>query len=67
MSAAVSDQTRRNRVAGGRKAALATKAKRVRRSARYGPDGSHRGSAPVDWDFAGVLARLRTAVAARGT
>jgi hypothetical protein len=54
-----SDQTRRNRVTAGKKAAATVKARRVQRNDRFGPEGSHRGSTPVEWDFAGVLARLR--------
>lgn len=77
----VSAQTRRNRVAAGRKAAWAAAMKRIRQAeaaaardgdpstelrTELGPDGPHRGSAPIDWDFAGVLARVRRAAIARG-
>lgn len=59
MSGAASPQTRRNRVAGGRKAAAFVK--RARRDGRYGPEGSHRGSDQVAFPIAETLARIRAA------
>lgn len=59
-------QLRRNRSAGGRKAALFKSTARVRRAEAepsrgglYGPEGSHRGSTPAAEDIAVILARLR--------
>lgn len=64
-AAAPSAQTRRNRVRGGKKAAGFVKA--ARRNGRFGPDESHRGSAPPIDSFATILARLRATVDSRGS
>lgn len=58
-----SAQTRRNRSAGGRKAALFVR--NARRDGRYGPEGSHRGSAAPIEDVGTILARLRGLVASK--
>lgn len=63
-----SAQTRRNRVAGGRKAAATRKALAARRQAMLAdmrPDGPLRGSAPVDGSVSTILARIRAAAPAR--
>lgn len=59
MTAPASPQARRNRSAGGRKAAEFVK--RARRDGRYGPDGSARGSDQVRFSIADTLARIRAA------
>ncbi|SFR86746.1 hypothetical protein [Sphingomonas jatrophae] len=67
----MSEQTRRNRQVGGRKAALQVKANRLREQERteqlWGPNGSMRGSAPVEGptSIAEILARVQARVAAR--
>ncbi|HEV2746629.1 MAG TPA: hypothetical protein VGW34_04950 [Allosphingosinicella sp.] len=43
----------------GRKAAAVTRQLRVRRDQRFGPEGSERGSRPVDGDIPLILARIR--------
>lgn len=53
----VSLQTKRNRSIGGRKAAAASRLRRL----KYGPNGSHRGSDQVRFDIAETLARIRAA------
>lgn len=59
MTAPASPQAKRNRSAGGRKAAAFVKAQRVRRADFYGPEGAHRGSAPVNFSIGETLARIR--------
>lgn len=54
-----SKQTRANRVAAGKKAAAFVQS--GRRTGRYGPEGSARGSAPLAFSIAETLARIRAA------
>lgn len=57
MTAPATPQAKRNRSAGGRKAAAFVA--RARRDGRYGPEGSHRGSDQVGFSIGETLARIR--------